>query len=63
MTAVNLVGNGANDVLGDYEEDRVQAMIDITVPIFLGQGSDTVNPDVTAGDLYTNQFIDDSIGL
>ena len=63
MTAVNLVGNGANDVLGDYEEDRVQEMIDITVPIFLGQGSDTVNPDVTAGDLYTNRFIDDSIGL
>ena len=63
MTAVGLVGNGANDVIGDYEEDRVQTMIDITVPIFVGQGSDTVNPDVTATDLFTNEFIDDSIGL
>ena len=63
MTAVSLVGNGTNDVLGDYEEDRVQAMIDITVPIFVDSGSDTVDPDVTAGDLFTNEFIDDSIGL
>jgi ABC-type nitrate/sulfonate/bicarbonate transport system substrate-binding protein len=56
-----LVSNGPNATLGDFDEARVQELIDITAPIY--EGSDTYDPDVTPEVITTNEFIDTSIGL
>lgn len=55
--ALGLVGNGPDDTLGDMEGDRIQGVIDLMA----GAGLDI--PDVTADDLFTNEFVDESIGL
>lgn len=57
-----LVGNGEDDVLGNMDADRVQALFDIVVPIYKEQGF-VVPDDLTAEDLYTNEFIDTSLGF
>ena len=38
-------------------------MIDIAVPIFVGQGSDVIDPNVAVEDLVTNEFLDPTISL
>ena len=58
---LGLVDNGANATLGDLDEDRVQLMIDLTVPVFIDQGID--DPGVTVDSLVTNQFVDEAVGL
>ena len=63
MRSEGLVTNGNNDTFGDLDLDRVQGIIDTVVPIFVGQGSDSVNPDLTAEQVATTQFIDPDIGL
>ena len=63
MIQDGLLSNGPNGVLGEFDLDQVQELIDITVPIFVGQGSDVVDPDVSVGDLVTNEFLDPDIGL
>lgn len=58
MKELGLVGNGSNGTLGDFDLERadrvLQQMKDagLSVPV-----------DLTAADLYTNEFIDPSIGL
>jgi hypothetical protein len=55
---LGLVGNGSDETLGNFDEARVQGVIDIIVR--------DVFPDVTgvtAADIVTNEFIDPSIGL
>lgn len=54
---LGLVGNGPDDTLGDMEVDRIQGVIDL----MSGAGLDI--PDVTPEDLFTNEFVDESIGL
>jgi hypothetical protein len=56
-----LVGNGTYtpDTLGDFDDARAQAMLDILSPNL----DDRANPDVSPADIQTNQFIDESIGL
>lgn len=54
-----LVSNGPDDTLGNFDLDRVDSVVEILV-------STNVFPDsagVTAADLVTNEFIDESIGL
>ena len=63
MIQDGLLSNGPNGVLGEFDLDQVQELIDITVPIFVGQGSDVVDPDVSVGDLVTNEFLDPDIAL
>jgi len=62
MRELGLVGNGPGGVLGDFDFDRVQQVLDIVVPIFTAQ-----NKPIKAGrrpeDLVTNDFIDPQIGL
>jgi hypothetical protein len=55
-----IVGNGPNDVYGDLDPERVQELFDIVSPIYSEQGFD-IPADLTAEDLYTNEFIDESI--
>ncbi|MEM7323759.1 MAG: ABC transporter substrate-binding protein [Actinomycetota bacterium] len=60
MGSLNIVGNGPNQTIGDFNLDRVNEVIKITdeqVP------SISVPDGLTAEDLVTNEFIDSSIGL
>lgn len=57
-----IISDGPTPALGDIDETRVQKIIDLTAPIFKKQNV-TVKDGVTAADLYTNEFIDQSISL
>ncbi|CAN5233482.1 nitrate ABC transporter substrate-binding protein [soil metagenome] len=57
-----LVSNGTNDTLGDFDEDRMSTFFDTASGIYTKLGT-AIDPAVTADDLYTNEFIDTSIGL
>ena len=57
-----LVGNGEDDILGNMDPARVQALFDIVVPIYSEQGFE-IPEDLTPDDIYTNQFIDESLGF
>lgn len=57
-----LVGNGEDDVLGNLDPARVQELFDIVVPIYSEQGFE-IPADLTAEDIYTNEFIDESLGF
>jgi hypothetical protein len=54
---LGLTGNGPDDVIGNLDPDRVETL--------LQQLRDAleVPDDLVAADLYTNEFIDDTIGL
>ncbi len=54
---LGLVGNGPNDTVGDMEEARIQSIIDI----MSNAGIDTGG--ITTADIYTNEYIDPSIGF
>jgi hypothetical protein len=62
MIDVGLVSNGTNDTIGDFDAARMSKFFDTASQIYTKLGSD-IDPKVTADDLYTNDFIDDSIGL
>ena len=53
-----LVGNGPDDIVGNMVESRIQKVIDD----MRAAGMD-VDPDLTASDIFTNEFIDPSIGF
>jgi len=53
-----LIGNGPDDIVGNMEEARVQKVIDD----MRAAGMD-VDPDLTASNIFTNEFIDPSIGF
>ncbi len=58
MKELGLKSNGPDDTLGNMEEDRIQGVIDA----IRDAGLD-VPEDLVASDLFTNEFIDDSIGI
>jgi hypothetical protein len=62
MKRMQIVGNGADQTLGNFDEARVQRMIDITGPIFAAQKK-PIKSGLTSSDMFTNEFIDQSIGL
>jgi hypothetical protein len=62
MKALGIVGNGKDSTLGNFEDSRLTALIDITKPIFTAQNK-AMKPDIKASDIATNEFIDPSIGL
>jgi hypothetical protein len=62
MIDIGLVSNGTNDTIGDFDPARVSKFFDTASKIYTKLGSD-IDPSVNADDLYTNDFIDDSIGL
>ncbi len=60
MGSLDIVGNGPNQTIGDFDLDRVTEVITLTeeqIP------SVAVPEGLTAEDLVTNEFIDESIGL
>jgi len=59
---LKIVGNGSNATLGDFETDRIKRVIDIVGPIYTGQRKE-IKTELKPQDLFTNEFIDTSIGL
>jgi hypothetical protein len=57
-----IIGNGANSTIGDFDKTRVQRIIEVVTPIFAGQRQ-PVKDGLKADDLFTNEFIDNSISL
>ena len=55
---LGFVGNGPDDTLGNMDEARIQGVIDQIRDAGL-----EVPEDLAAADLFTNEFIDPSIGL
>jgi hypothetical protein len=62
MLFKGVIGNGANKVIGDVDEDRVRRIITITTPILTSQRT-KVKPGLAVEDLTTNEFIDQALGL
>lgn len=58
MKSLGLVGNGPNSTLGDFDLERANKVLEQMKTAGLD-----VPADLTAEDLYTNEFIDTSIGL
>ena len=62
MNKLKIASNGDNGYVGDFTESRVQKIIDITTPIFTKSGS-APKAGLKATDLFTNKFLDSSIGF
>ncbi len=62
MVDLNIVGNGPDDTLGNFDMTRVQRVIEIMTPILTAQkkpAKEGLKPE----DIVTNEFIDPKIGL
>jgi len=57
-----LVANGADGVMGKFDMDRVTELITKAVPLYTAQDSPP-KEGLTAEDIVTNEFIDESIHL
>jgi hypothetical protein len=57
-----LIGNGPNSTIGDFDDARMSTLFDAAKPIYEGLGSD-IAPDLAVDAVYTNAFIDPAIGL
>ncbi len=62
MQSLGIVGNGSNDYVGDMDASRIQRIIDIDTPIYTAGGTPP-KAGLQPSDLFTNQFIDTSIGF
>ena len=59
---LGIVGNGPDSTLGNFDEARVQGVMDILEPIFAKQGK-PAKAGLKPSDLVDNEFIDPKIGL
>jgi hypothetical protein len=57
-----LLSNGPDDTLGNFDLDRVNALIEKAIPVYEALGQSPPE-GLTAEDIVTNEFIDESIGL
>ena len=55
---LGLVGNGPDDTVGNMVGDRIQGVID-----GMSQAGMAVPSGLSADDLFTNEYIDESIGF
>jgi uncharacterized protein (DUF736 family) len=58
----DFVNNGSDSTIGNFEQARVQRIIDIVTPILTTQRQ-APKQGLKPQDLYTNEFIDSSIGV
>ena len=58
----DFVNNGADRTLGNFEVGRIQRLIDIVTPILVGQRHPP-RAGLRPQDLYTNEFVDPSVGV
>ena len=62
MRRLGIVDNGKDRTLGNFDDTRLQRMIDILTPIFAGQHK-PIRPGLGPADLVTNDYLDPGIGL
>lgn len=62
MTELGLVANGDDATIGNFDEARVQQLIDISEPIYAAQGQ-RIKDGLEVADVVTNAFIDPAIGV
>ncbi|HWK92972.1 MAG TPA: ABC transporter substrate-binding protein [Luteimicrobium sp.] len=62
MRSLNIATNGDNDYVGDMSDTRVNDLMKVAVPIFDKSGGH-VKSGLKADDLFTNEFLDTSIGF
>ncbi|MFW2514457.1 ABC transporter substrate-binding protein [Demequina sp. SO4-13] len=62
MLADGIASDGPDGILGTFDADRVAELFEIVEPIYAEQGIE-VAEGLTPEDLYTNEFIDESISL
>ena len=62
MLGDGLISNGPDDTIGNFDLDRVNALIEKAIPVYTSLGQPPVE-GLTAEDVVTNEFIDPSIGL
>nr|BFF14960.1 hypothetical protein GCM10025699_62630 [Microbacterium flavescens] len=62
MKELKIATDGDNGYVGDMDEERMQTIIDLDTEIFEKQGS-TLKEGLVPSDLYTNEFLDDTISL
>jgi ABC-type nitrate/sulfonate/bicarbonate transport system substrate-binding protein len=60
---LGLVQNGPDCTLGNFNMKRLQGVINRVLPIFKAKGLDTINPNLRAGNIATNRFIDRKVGM
>lgn len=60
---LGLVQNGPNCTIGDFNQKRVTQLIKVLKPIYATKGLDTYDPNLTAAQIGTNEFINPKIGL
>jgi hypothetical protein len=63
MRDLEIVSNGSNTTLGDFDPARVDQLLTDALPVWRKANAQGIKPDLTGKDLYTNEFIDPSIGL
>ena len=62
MRRLGFVDNGKDRTLGNFDDRRLQRMIDILTPIFAGQNQ-PIRAGLIPAALVTDDYIDPSIGL
>jgi hypothetical protein len=62
MKKLDIASNGDNAYVGDMDEARIQKIIDIAGPIYTDAGAPP-KAGLVAKDLFTNEFLDQSIGF
>ena len=62
MLDLELVSDAGNETLGDFDCERVDALIERLRPVFEAKGV-TIPADTACDDVVTNEFIDESISL
>jgi hypothetical protein len=59
---MGLISNGPDKTIGNMQPERVKRMVDILTPIFAAQHK-PVKAGLRAEDLFTNEYINQNIGL
>jgi hypothetical protein len=62
MNDNDIIGNGKDKAVGDFDLERVDRILQIVKPIFAAQKT-PVKDGITADQLVTNEFIDPTIGV
>ena len=61
---LGLIGNGPDDTIGNFDMDRVRTLIEQMIPVFANPEINIeIVEGITAEDIVSNEFIDESIGL
>ena len=60
---IGLVGNGPDDTVGNVDMDRLQSLVDIATGIYADDTEKKITEGITAEDIFTDKFIDPSIGF